>query len=268
MNLFEKRLWPYDIIRQAVDEHQPSHVFGLFSGGHDSLCACHLASRHDEFRGVIHINTGIGVEETRQFVRDVSKQFGWPFHEYHPPESYESLVVEHGFPGPAQHGTMYRRLKERCMRQVLRDFSGTIGLISGARSQESKRRMGTADAIRRGPDPSKRALWINPIISWDAHDKRRYMAENNLPANPVVERLCMSGECLCGAFAEPGELDVIRGFYPEAAAEIDRISAKVKAAGQHCVWGTRPEASRQEQPHPDQLPLCFSCKAKHELEQQ
>ena len=89
------------------------------------------------------------------------------------------------------------------------------------------------------------------------------MKQHDLPVNPVVLKLCMSGECLCGAFAQPGELDVVRGFYPEAAREIDRIAEKVKAAGKHHEWGTRP--ARAAKPN-RQLPLCFSCEAKYDGE--
>jgi hypothetical protein len=41
----------------------------------------------------------------------------------------------------------------------------------------------------------------------------------------------MSGECLCGAFAEPDELDQIRFWAPEVAEEIDGLAAEVTAAG-------------------------------------
>ena len=54
-----------DIIHLAVAIHSPTHVFGLFSGGHDSLVACHVLSQSDHPTwSVVHINTGIGVRET------------------------------------------------------------------------------------------------------------------------------------------------------------------------------------------------------------
>lgn len=253
-----------EIIDAATQEFEPSHVFGLFSGGHDSLCACHIASQHPSFSGCVHINTGIGVEETRDFVRETCEQYGWPLNVYHPPDSYEEIVCEHGFPGPAQHQRMFIRLKERCIRQIMREHghrSRKIMFISGARHSESTRRMVTCTkAVSVGPMPSKRAIWVSPIISWTSDDKKSHMRKHGLPENPVVKRLCMSGECLCGAFAESGELDVIRGFYPKAAAEIDRIAEKVKAAGKHCVWGERP--SRPIDPNQMLLPLCTSCADK------
>ena len=120
-----------------------------------------------------------------------------------------------------------------------------------------------SDAIQRGPKPSGRAIWVNPLIDWTARDRKAYMKQHGLPMNPVVLKLCMSGECLCGAFAQPGELDVIRGFYPDATLEIDRIAEVVKAAGKHHQWGTRPARKRSTN---RQLGLCFSCEAKYDGE--
>lgn len=262
------------ILDEAIERFNPLHVFGLFSGGHDSLCACHIASQHPRFDGCIHINTGIGIEETRVFVRQTCKGFGWPLKEYHPPQSYESMVIEYGFPGPAMHWKMYHRLKERCLRQLLKDH-GTkkdkIVFVSGVRRQESQRRMLSCDArdpIQEGPEPSRRAIWTNIIVDWSGGDKNEYIRKNNLPKNPVVELLCMSGECLCGAFAQPNELEEIRMFYPAAAEEIDRIADLVEAAGKHCVWGTRPpRSSSRSDKNQMELPLCFSCSAKHERNQ-
>jgi len=255
-----------DIITEAVEKYNPTHVFGLFSGGHDSLCSCHIASQHPSFSGCVHINTGIGIEETREFVRETCKQFGWPLKEYHPPKSYEEIILENGFPGPAQHWRMYIQLKERCFRQLKREHNPRtrkkLGFVSGVRAQESTRRM--VNTGKENWSVQGREVWINPIIDWSSTDKNTYINEHNLPRNQVTENLCMSGECLCGAFAKPGELDEIRYWYPKAADEIDRIAEKVKEAGKHCVWGTRPPKSGAKERKTPSLPLCTSCEYKYE----
>jgi 3'-phosphoadenosine 5'-phosphosulfate sulfotransferase (PAPS reductase)/FAD synthetase len=263
-----------EILRAAIELHQPTHVFGMFSGGHDSLCATHLASRHPAFTGAVHIHTGIGVEETRQFVRLTCAVRRWKLLEYHAPmpswapdmdpppvTAYEAYVRRWGFPGPFGHGVIYRRLKERCVRQLTRDHvtgrGAKIMLVGGMRLAESTRRMFNAEEV--GTDGAR--VWVSPIIHWDGYDKAAYMARHNLPRNRVVENLCMSGECLCGAFAKPGELDDVRKFYPDAAAEIDRVSAGAAAAGVHAVWGTRPP-KRERQGGQMRMDMCWSCNAK------
>ena len=57
------------ILDVAIRRHKPVNVFAMFSGGHDSVCAAHVASQRPEFSGCVHINTGIGIEKTREFVR-------------------------------------------------------------------------------------------------------------------------------------------------------------------------------------------------------
>lgn len=257
----------HEIVNMAVKEYNPSHVFALFSGGHDSLCSTHIASNHPKFSGVIHINTGIGIKETNEFVRDTCKKTGWTLHEYHPPVSYEELVIEQGFPGPGMHWKMYHRLKERCLRQVLRDFKDRkdrrrkIVFVSGRRKLESSRRMVNVDhaIVTNQQNPSGRVVWTNPLINWRSEDKNIYIKANKLKKNPVVELLCMSGECLCGAFAKPNELNEIRLWFPDAANNIDCISKRVKSAGKWHKWGQRPCRGNLNQL---ELPLCWSCENK------
>jgi 3'-phosphoadenosine 5'-phosphosulfate sulfotransferase (PAPS reductase)/FAD synthetase len=146
-----------------VDRHRPNKVLGLFSGGHDSLCACHMASTVPPFDGCVHVNTGIGVEATREFVRSTCRQNGWPLLEYHPPVSYEEIVLRWGFPGPAGHTLVYNRLKERCLRQLVRDHKAApqdcILLVSGVRRQESRWRMGFVQPIQQ----EGARVWVTPL---------------------------------------------------------------------------------------------------------
>jgi tRNA(Ile)-lysidine synthase TilS/MesJ len=68
MGLQAEAGWPVSIeekFRQSMQiiddalasQKSVSHLFGLFSGGHDSLCATHVASRHPRFTRAAHINT-------------------------------------------------------------------------------------------------------------------------------------------------------------------------------------------------------------------
>jgi 3'-phosphoadenosine 5'-phosphosulfate sulfotransferase (PAPS reductase)/FAD synthetase len=234
----------HSIIDQALTLHPASHLFGLFSGGHDSLCSSHVASLHPAFSGVAHIDTTIGIPATKQFVRDTSASFVWPLKEYRPPVSYRDIVLKHGFPGPGGHLFMYTRLKERCVQYLVRDhkthWKDRIGMVTGVRLSESVRRMGNVEPIQRKGGQ----LWIAPILNWSDDDKIAYMSHFNLPRNPVVDDLCMSGECLCGAFAADGERVALRYHYPATEALIADLEAEAEEAGVHCKWGTRPPGKR------------------------
>ena len=69
-------------LSEAVDRFKPKSVFGLFSGGHDSLTATYIASLHPSFTAAVHINTGIGIEATRDFVRNTCANRNWKLLEY------------------------------------------------------------------------------------------------------------------------------------------------------------------------------------------
>jgi 3'-phosphoadenosine 5'-phosphosulfate sulfotransferase (PAPS reductase)/FAD synthetase len=212
--------------KEALREHQPSHIFALFSGGHDSLCSTHLASKLPGFSGVVHCNTGIGIEETHQWVRDVCEGFEWPLHELFPKTSYEELVLEGrtskttgrhiaGFPcGKQSHNSMLWHLKEeplfRFTKPLKKHLHDRIGLVSGIRTGESKRRMGADMSVfvkRKG-----RHLWLNPILEWKGLDKNHYMEDEGLPRNFLVDLLERSAECMCGAMARREELADMRGW--------------------------------------------------------
>ena len=251
------------ILAEAVERYRPVAVFALFSGGHDSLCAAHLASRTPRFDGCVHIDTGIGVPATRGFVRDTCRAFGWPLRDYRPPVPYEDIVLRYGFPGPGRHTLMYNRLKERCLRQLIRECktrrADKVLLVTGIRRYESRRRMGYVEPIQS--DGGR--VWAAPLLHWTHDHKHDYLAAHRLPRNPVVERLCMSGECLCGAFARPGELDEIAFWYPEVAARIRALEDRARAAGLPCRWGHAPGGRSLR---PPRAGLCWSCDARKDVE--
>lgn len=252
------------LIDQAVDEHRPSHVFALFSGGHDSVCALRVAMEHPQFRAAVFIDTGTGIPETREYVRETTKALGVPLLEYStPPEVYERMVLDHGFPGPAQHLPCYSLLKERRIRDLTREHKqgprGRIVLVSGARREESVRRMGTADEIRR--DGAR--VFVNPIIDWRATERLPFMARYGIEPSPVVANLHRSGECNCGAFATPGELDFLEMFYPCVGTRLRDLERRVFAKHPNAArWGYRP--TKAVSPDQQWLPLCQSCPTRWE----
>ena len=126
------------IIEQTCEKYHINKLIGCFSGGHDSLCAVKLASMSTKFYSCFHANTTIGIESTRQFVRNTCVKHEWDLLEFMPPKTYEEIALEFGFPGPAQHTIMFSRLKERQIRKLLKHLKShrleNIGLVTGVRS--------------------------------------------------------------------------------------------------------------------------------------
>lgn len=257
----------------------------LFSGGYDSLSAVYCASKHPKFDGnVYHIDTGIGCKKTRSFVDETCQVYGWKLNVFRSSDTFEKFIRERGFPGPGRHSWVYNRLKDRCVRRIMqRHARKNVALITGCRSEESVRRMGTVKPLKIGeetvkaaarrrngslfPDKSlisnKRRFWTAPCHDWTSEEQQIFMDFYDIPrTNPIKESpIGMSGECFCGAFARPNEIDLIRKYAPDVAMEIERLSAIAKECGKHHVWGTRPDGNKGIV-RTVTGPLCNSCDAR------
>lgn len=259
------------IIREALTTHRVVKSFVMFSGGRDSLATAFATWDLLPDPTLLHINTGIGIRQTREFVRATAKAQGWPLLEVHPPgRTFEGMVGTDGMPGPAAHFFTYVWLKERAVKAVVRAAKKQYGtgkqsdrvlLVTGVRREESRRRMGHVEPIYR----EGARLWCAPLSDWTGLDTREYLAARRVQHNPVSDILGYSGECLCGAYAKPGERDLIRTFYPEAEAEIVRLEALAASRGLPCRWGERPPGTGGKKPKASKLmPLCVGCEGGEE----
>lgn len=266
-----------DATAAHLEDRQLAGSVVLFSGGNDSSVLLDLMVRLGAATHAAHANTTIGISETRRFVRDRCVQLGVPLLERTAPVSYRELVLtQGGFPGPAQHFRMYQRLKDRALRDVRRElvtngYRQRVLFIAGRRRAESTRRNSVPEHERVDS-----VIWASPLANWTAADLDEYRERFQVPRNPVSEKLGMSGECLCGAFAEPGELHRLRHHYPEVAAEIESIQdelaernleaqrsgAKLVPA-ERCTWGWGAYRDGRGGDH-RVGPLCSSCDARQD----
>ncbi|WP_167465811.1 phosphoadenosine phosphosulfate reductase family protein [Nocardia brasiliensis] len=257
INLIDQAHFVYD---RALEKHLEGKRLAataiLFSGGNDSTVLTHLM--RSRATHAIHCNTTIGIEQTREFVRATCESLGIPLIEEIAPRTYRELVLEQGFPGPGHHIKMYQRLKERGLRQARRKLVADgrkerVAFIAGRRRQESKRRQ-----IVPLYERVDSVIWVSPIAMWTALDLTTYRRmHSDVPLNEVSQLLHMSGECLCGSFAKPGELEEIRMWFPDVAAEIDQLQRDVAAAGHR---GTKATWGNGAGTHIARTgPLCSSC---------
>lgn len=224
-------------IRKAAEIHKPVAIVGLFSGGHDSATA-NIIAHEAGAKCSLHINTGIGVDETREYVRETCDARGWALREFKATENthadgtpaphfYDDIVRKHGFPGAGQHAAMYSLLKERQLRRFEREIGATsknpVLYVSGARSDESTRRMGTTKEVTK----IGRQLFVAAIHDFTKTECGRCMAHCGLARNRVVDLIHKSGECLCGAFAETGELAELKMWFPAVAKRIEDLEREV-----------------------------------------
>jgi phosphoadenosine phosphosulfate reductase len=71
-----------EIVDRFDEQTDPDYVYALVSGGGDSDTACEVAQEFGiELSGVVHVNTGIGIEDTRRYVLDRCREWDIAFHE-------------------------------------------------------------------------------------------------------------------------------------------------------------------------------------------
>lgn len=245
-------------------------IVGLFSGGNDSTVLCHLMI--DRITHLAHANTTIGIEQTRQYVRDTSRQWKKPLLEFKPPresDHYRALVLEQGFPGPGHHYKMFQRLKDRGIQEVRRTLvkqprNERVFFLAGRRRMESKRRANIVEFERIGS-----AVWVSPLVNWTKLDMNTYrLMAGDVPTNQVSDLLHMSGECLCGAFAHAGELEEIGQWFPDVVKEIRDLEKEIaersdiKDERKTWGWGINEKPSRSYRVGQ----MCSSCDSRWDQE--
>jgi 3'-phosphoadenosine 5'-phosphosulfate sulfotransferase (PAPS reductase)/FAD synthetase len=258
---------PHEILSKAVGLFNPVAVYVGFSGGDGSTNATHWMMNNAPGCEVFHANTGIGMEATRQHVRDTCASYGWKLHEIRAKEDcgqdYDKLCIKHGFPGPDGHQLMYSRLKERPIRLLVKRSKvghhrrAKVLIASGICHDDSDVRTGYAG---REINMVGSQLWINPLYWWSKDQMAEYRAASGMPVNQAAKALGMSGECGCGAFAQKGELKRWAKADPVFAARIVTLQERVLAKGYTWSWEGRPPKGGH---NPDQLdifnPMCAGC---------
>ena len=138
-------------------------------------------------------------------------------------------------------------------------------------------RLSSAEIHRAG-----RRVWCAPFHYISNEEVAAYRSEQGIPESPVRQKLCLSGECLCGAFARPGELKEIEFFFPQTGAYLRELQCRVRAAGFPWGWDERRpawfdsmrEAQRagqadafEEERTAEIAMLCTSCHGRYERHQ-
>jgi phosphoadenosine phosphosulfate reductase len=116
----------------------------------------------------------------------------------------EALVARDGVFGFRQSVDNRKACCEvRKVRPLNRELKGAQGWITGIRREHSENR---ADAALAAWDEERGLLKVNPIADWSTQELTAYIAENNVPVNPLHARGFVSIGCQpCTRAVQPGE---------------------------------------------------------------
>jgi len=245
------------IVREA-ETMGATRFYALVSGGKDSITAAHVVNSIRPVDGVLFIDTTVGLAETRRFVEAFCRERGWPLTILQPAMTYDAIVAKYGFPGPSMHRYTYIYLKWKPLAAWVRAHPDRkhLALISGLRRTESKRRGRTVGEAVERDRSCKDMLFVAPLSNWPTEDVWSYLRAHDLPVSPAYEALHLSGDCLCGAFAQRDERSLITTFYPELAARISALEAS--CARPYNTWGHGAQRCNRNK----RLFACADCQAR------
>lgn len=253
-----------EIIRQAIDAFNPTHIVSMVSGGKDSAASDQVARELGiKIDLVIHGNTRCGIPDTTDFVRDVYGNLG-EYAEADAGTAYEDYVLRKGFFGKGidAHGFAYRVLKATPFRKVIskeirkRKRNVRVLLLNGARKDESENRKKHLQVWRQDP-ASTGNVWVNIIHDWSQDDRDAYLDSRATPINPVAKALCRSGECMCGTMQTAAERVEAASLYPNWGnwlTDLEKEAMRLHGFG----WGDRAPARLKGQGDLFQ-PMCKDC---------
>ncbi len=167
------------IIQWAVDTFSP-HL--CMTASMTDAVLIDLAVRVDPGIEVVFIDTGYHFPETLSTVEDVRRHYGL---------NLRMMTVAR------QDEALWQADPENCcsavkVGQLDRALAGKLAWMSGLRREESANRVTTPVIARdlRG------LVKINPIVTWTHQDVQGYIAEHDVPVNPLTKRGYPSIGCM------------------------------------------------------------------------
>lgn len=103
--------------------------------------------------------------------------------------------------------------------------TAVIGLVSGMRHAESKRRSKLPASGKQDGN-----IWINPIIEWSKERCSEYINTNKLSRNRVSDVTGVSQECDCKCHAAPDELSIQRRIMPNMNDYANKLQELVRVS--------------------------------------
>jgi len=265
---------PDDIIEHSINEYGRMGFYALYSGGKDSIAILHWFSTNypELFKGVLYIDTTVGLNETIDFVKSTCKESGWPLFIRKPPrETYEQWVLKYGFPSARIHTIVMRRLKYEAMRGFIREdirINDAPAMLTGVRIGESTRRFrNLVKSNDVGVNKDGRMVFVAPFMYKSTKWIWKYNADNNLKVSPVHDILQISGDCLCGCFADPNEMGLLKEHYPYMYNKLRNLETKLQHDGtdkakEYATWGNKNSIIKKRKQDITENLVCSDCKVR------
>ena len=200
--------------KRFVEEYGIRSLVCCFSGGRSSLVMTHYVLSQlrdvDVDKYVVHVDTGVMVPMTEEYVRKVADLYGWPLTVLKPEVDYWKYAARYGTPSPRRRWCC-KYLKLKPISDFIRRLPPQRAELLGFRADEVERRRRIPQVRYR----KKTKSWVYlPIRDWTMRDVLNYIRKHGLP-DPPHYRLGLRETCLCGVFAHKKEWMIIKAHFPD-----------------------------------------------------
>ncbi len=192
---------PEAVLRWAVDRFFPELALACSFGGPSGVVLVDMIARLEPGVEVFYLDTGFLFPETYETRDRVIARYG-----IHPVTYRSELTPEEQ---ARQHGDgLWQRSPDLCcfLRKVepnRRALAGKSAWISGVRRDQGATRQKTP-AVQR--DERFGLIKVNPLVRWTEADVWSYIAENEVPYNPLHDLGFPSIGCThCTEAVKPGD---------------------------------------------------------------
>jgi len=196
----------------------------LFSGGKDSLVCLDLAYRcwKDSFKVVYIEVTGNTHPKCNRYVYKVVNEYGLELIHLKYDRDFFDVLVELGYPSILWSKSRWclQRFKDRPMLRFSRN--NVVNLTVGGIKQEDshKRKKWISKHAINGVVFSVQKRYygrvqVYPVYDWNNEDIWNYIIENNLPLNPLYNKISGAGNCVICPAMRKDEFIAIMQKCPE-----------------------------------------------------
>jgi len=229
-----------DVVKQlnyVIRSGRVRTVLAFFSGGRDSAVSSHIAYQFAKAMGLdfklVFIDTTIGLEETKEYVRRYAEWLGVELITLRPEKTFEEFVMLYPYWPSLQHARWcFAKLKRKPLVRYLRQFPPlTVIQVLGIRKGESlfrEKEFTKIFEIYCEEDRPCQYSWF-PVLHVSLNDLERYIRRYGIPRPEVWNKLGFSGECFCLAGMPKWTLDRLIQFYPYMAERLAKIDDIIHA---------------------------------------
>ena len=202
-----------------------------YSGGKDSQVALDLALKKYENTEVFFVDSGLEFPETLETIKKTEKFYNIEIVRLYPAKSFEEYLKDFGgfWPSPRRRWCR-ERLKERPIKKYINSQKERIRVIDGIRKYESWKR-----AKRQKIEMHRSGKWrIEHIVfNWREEKIFRYIAEKNLPLNPLYSLGFPRASCWLCPFASQETNNLVAKTHPE----LHKYAEELKKRYGNCFTG-------------------------------